>query len=248
MSRIAPPSSLFDGTPASDADVYQRLLDLVVRGELVPGSRLTEPMVAERLDVSRTPAREAMHRLQLEGLLIPDGGGERPRVAVAPLDAPEAREVYRTTGLLESAAARAAADMPGSARSTLARSLARFDKAFRTEAARTDADATVLFTNHHGFHQLIAERCAGPVTQMLLQALHPRRARYEWFHAPLVQTAGQSFDRTYQEHDAIVEAIASGSASQIEQAVRRNWHKAADRLAAAIQHLQKTETEKKRPR
>jgi len=118
MPRSNAQSALFDGTPLSRANVYDRLRDLVVRGELAPSTRLTEPMVAERLGISRTPARQAMHRLQLEGLLVPDGGGERPRVAVAPLDADEATEVYRTTGMLESASARGGRSASRSASAT----------------------------------------------------------------------------------------------------------------------------------
>ena len=234
MPRPSSPSALFDGTPLSEANVYDRLRDLVVRGELAPSSRLTEPMVAERLGISRTPARQAMHRLQLEGLLVPDGGGERPRVAVAPLDADEAMEVYRTTGLLESAAARTVANLPAGQRHRLAESMASYDEAFRKEAAKARPDATKLFANHHGFHQVLVVACATAVTRMLLTTLFPRRARYEWFHGPLARTAGQSFTDTYREHDAIVEAVAGGTATQVERSVRHNWEEAAERLAAAI--------------
>lgn len=234
MPRATTQSALFDGTPLSRANVYDRLRDLVVRGELAPSTRLTEPMVAERLGISRTPARQAMHRLQLEGLLVPDGGGERPRVAVAPLDADEAMEVYRTTGMLESAAARTVANLPPGQRQRLAERMTDFDLAFRKEAARTRPDPTRLFANHHGFHQVLVRACASAVTRMLLTTLFPRRARYEWFHGPLARTAGQSFTDTYREHDAIVQAVASGTASQVERTVRNNWEEAAERLAAAI--------------
>lgn len=234
MPRSNAQSALFDGTPLSRANVYDRLRDLVVRGELAPSTRLTEPMVAERLGISRTPARQAMHRLQLEGLLVPDGGGERPRVAVAPLDADEATEVYRTTGMLESASARAVAGLPAGQRQRLAESMAAFDEAFRKEAAKSRPDPTRLFANHHGFHQALVQACASAVTRMLLTTLFPRRARYEWFHGPLARTAGQSFTDTYREHDAIVEAVATGTATQVERAVRHNWDEAAERLAAAI--------------
>jgi DNA-binding GntR family transcriptional regulator len=236
MPRSNTQSALFDGTPLSRANVYDRLRDLVVRGELAPSTRLTEPMVAERLGISRTPARQAMHRLQLEGLLVPDGGGERPRVAVAPLDANEAMEVYRTTGMLESASARAVASFPAGQRQRLADSMAAFDEAFRKEAAKARPDPTRLFANHHGFHQALVHACASAVTRMLLTTLFPRRARYEWFHGPLARTAGQSFTDTYREHDAIVDAVAGGTATQVERAVRHNWDEAAERLAAAIRY------------
>jgi len=59
--------------------VYDDLRELNVRGRLAPGARVTEADVAARLGVSRTPAREAMRRLQQEGLLVPTAGALRSR-------------------------------------------------------------------------------------------------------------------------------------------------------------------------
>ena len=50
--------------------VYQTLRKAILKGELRPGERLREIQLAERLGVSRTPVREAMHRLEMEGLVV----------------------------------------------------------------------------------------------------------------------------------------------------------------------------------
>lgn len=218
--------------PAGDA--FGRLLDLVVRGELAPGSRLTEPMLAERLGLSRTPIREAMQRLQLEGLLVHAGGGERPRMAVAPLDIDEARAVYQTTGLLEGAGARVVHTWPVTRRRALASALRLADQEFRTVSHERAPDPGMLFAKHHAFHQRLVDETATPVSRGLLQSLGPRLARYEWFHGPLLQLAGLPFAPTYDEHRAIVDAVRSGTADDVEQAVRTNWTNAAERLADAI--------------
>lgn len=217
--------------PVSVAD---RLRALVVCGEFAPAMRLTEPVVAARLGVSRTPAREAMHQLQMEGLLVWDGGGARPRMAVAPLDADEARAVYEATGLLEGAGARAAAGWSSADRHTLAERLRLLDHAFREATRHAVLDAGSLFASHHAFHNALVEATADPVVRDLLRVLSPRRMRYEWFHGPLLRMAGHPFAPTYDEHHAIVEAIAEGTARDIEQAVRGNWSNAAERLARAI--------------
>lgn len=216
------------------ASPTDRLRSLIVTGALAPASRLTEPAVAARLGVSRTPAREAMHQLQMEGLLVQDGGGARPRVAVAPLDADEAQSVYVATGLLEGAGARAAAAWSTADRRALARRLRQLDRTFHTLTRDAVLDEGRLFAAHHAFHQALVDATADRVTRDLLRVLSPRRMRYEWFHGPLLRIAGQPFTPTYDEHHAIVKAITSGTATQIEQAVRGNWSNAAKRLARAI--------------
>ncbi|MCZ6489760.1 MAG: GntR family transcriptional regulator, partial [Acidobacteria bacterium] len=50
-------------------EVYRVLWRMIVHAELEPGSKVAEEEVASALGVSRTPVREAMHRLEYEGLL-----------------------------------------------------------------------------------------------------------------------------------------------------------------------------------
>lgn len=56
------------------ADVaYQRISEALFSGDLEPGSRLVMDQLAEQLDISRTPVRDALARLQREGLIEPTG-------------------------------------------------------------------------------------------------------------------------------------------------------------------------------
>ena len=77
--------------------VYQRLRDLIVRGRLGPGARVTEAQAAAELGVSRTPVREAMQRLVRDGLLVPANGehGGRTRLVVAPMEVRIERVIKR---------------------------------------------------------------------------------------------------------------------------------------------------------
>ena len=58
--------------------VFNTLRQAILRGELQPGERLMEIQLAQRLGVSRTPVREAIRKLELEGLvlMIPRRGAE----------------------------------------------------------------------------------------------------------------------------------------------------------------------------
>ncbi|MEP7002353.1 MAG: GntR family transcriptional regulator, partial [bacterium] len=64
---------------------YQALRLVIVSGQLPPGSRISERILADRLSLSRTPVRSALHRLEQEGLVSSAGRGRERRLIVAPL-------------------------------------------------------------------------------------------------------------------------------------------------------------------
>ena len=86
-------------------DAYTLVLEAIERGDFQPGSRLVESELAERLGVSRTPVREALQRLETQGLLTRDGRS----LIVASLDHNQLAELYTVRSELEGLAARLAA-------------------------------------------------------------------------------------------------------------------------------------------
>ena len=86
--------------------VRHELRQAIKQGRYGPGDRVRESEVLSWLDVSRTPVREAMHRLKADGLLAADpAGGYR----VAGLDSRQVQEFYEVRATLEAQAARSAA-------------------------------------------------------------------------------------------------------------------------------------------
>ncbi len=213
-------------------DPYHRLRDLIVRGRLAPGAPLVEADAAKHLGVSRTPVREALQRLRRDGLAVTTGGGERPRLAVAPLSRAAVLELYRAAGALEGLAARNVARLGRDDRNDLASRMALNDAAFRRVNRAANPDWDLLFEHHDAFHRELQDASSGPHTRALLDALRPQVDRYEWFFAPLT---GPDFSRTYEEHDDIVRTVRSGSAIALERTVRANWFNGAERLAAVIE-------------
>lgn len=85
---------------------YEELRSAIVQGRLVPGTLVVETDLAEMLGVSRTPVREALLRLELEGYLIRQTGG---RLVVHWHTRKGLDDLYRVRELLEGYAARLAA-------------------------------------------------------------------------------------------------------------------------------------------
>ena len=85
--------------------VYENLKEAIIEGSLAPESRVVETRFAEALGISRTPVREAMHKLEREGLLRQDPKGG---FYVVGLTREDIEEAFGIRGVLESYAARLA--------------------------------------------------------------------------------------------------------------------------------------------
>ena len=86
-------------------DAHRMILDAIEGGTFLPGDRLVESELAERFGVSRTPVREALQRLETQGMLRRDGRS----LIVASLDHNQLAELYAVRTELEGLAARLAA-------------------------------------------------------------------------------------------------------------------------------------------
>lgn len=86
--------------------VFENLKQAIINGKIPPGQRLVENRLAETLGISRTPVREAIHKLEREGFL-----GKRPRggFVVLGLDSIDIEETFGIRSVLEGYAARLAA-------------------------------------------------------------------------------------------------------------------------------------------
>jgi len=92
-------------TRPAQKDAYGLILDSIDEGIYKPGDRLVESELADRFGVSRTPVREALQRLETQGMLTRDGRS----LIVASLDHTQLAELYVVRGELEGLAARLAA-------------------------------------------------------------------------------------------------------------------------------------------
>ncbi|MHB8767330.1 MAG: GntR family transcriptional regulator, partial [Deferrisomatales bacterium] len=170
-SRPAPLADLVVERPvAIRRTVYDSLREELLSGRLAAGSRLVEGQLAERIGVSRTPIREALHLLEREGLVepIPRGGYRVKTVSWA-----EVEEICEIRALNEGLAARWA----------IARMGAEDLRALEECVARSEAEARAGQTRHFAdrdaeFHELLARASGSARLAELCQTLRRHMLLY----------------------------------------------------------------------
>jgi DNA-binding GntR family transcriptional regulator len=209
---------------------YEELRHIIVWGQLPPGSRISERIVADRLGLSRTPVRSALHRLEQEGFVASIGRDRERRLIVAPLTMSDAQEVYSIVGHLEGLAARMAAGLPVARRKEVVAHLRQVNGTLAARA-RGGGDATDFFELDIEFHRGYVEGVAGPRLLTLHRAIKPQSDRYTRVYVTVFLNQVAT---SVREHATIVDAIARGDADAAQLAAETNWYNAAERLAHVI--------------
>ncbi len=189
-------------------EVYTRLRRAILDSAYPAGTKLVEADLAAALSISRTPIREALHKLELEGLVerVPGAAGLR----VVGLSREGVEEIYGIRAALEGyAAGLAAARMTSEA---VARLSALLDASAEAVAA---GDAEALLKVNTEFHEAIYQVAGSPRLEGLVRSLHEQVMRYR---AATLEIHGQG-QVGLDEHRAILEALAAGDAARAERLV-----------------------------
>lgn len=230
-SPRAPKSGLQSLPDSRLTQVYERLRSLIVSGQIAPGTRLVEVDIAARLNVSRTPVRSALQRLQQEGYVLLSPGLQQARQVVAPLTQDDARELFHLVGELEALASEAAARLAPSVRRSLVAELRALNRELDREAKKARPDHALLQDLDERFHARYVAVGAGPRLSAIHEAVKPQAQRYERLYISML--AGE-ISTSVTEHNDIIRAINAGDPEAAHETVRTNWRNAAERLAAAI--------------
>jgi GntR family transcriptional regulator, rspAB operon transcriptional repressor len=180
--------------------VYERLRDDIVSGELQPGAQLVEARIAEELGVSKTPVREALIRLQRDGLVaIEPYRGAR----VAQPSPEDVREILELRRLLECQIARDLANRrPPDVIRALQRSIDRCWGALASGDRRRFLDCLTEFSD------VQAEACGNSRMARLLVDL---RSVLLVIGTTSLRAPGRE-RRSVEEHEMILDAIKAGDA------------------------------------
>ncbi|WP_454856432.1 GntR family transcriptional regulator [Rhizobium binxianense] len=187
--------------------VYEQLIDLLIRGELRPGDVITERRMAERLNASRTPLREALARLESEGLIYkqPNRG-----VTVSPFSTEAFVEVLNVRILLESEAARLAAGRIPSGR------IEKIRQALNALAEKTSPSLSDIWEVDDFLHGEIADAAGNALMASMIRDLRRRTHVYNSYRQGMKPT----FD--VEENTMLLDAIASGDQDRARQAMVRH--------------------------
>lgn len=150
--------------------VFNTLRQAILKGELEPGERLMEIQLAERLGVSRTPIREAIRKLELEGLvlMIPRKGAE-----VAEISEKSLREVLEVRRSLEELAIELACQ-----RITPEELTALEEAENRFARAVEDGEVMAIAESDENYHELIYQATANDRLVQILNNLREQMYRY----------------------------------------------------------------------
>ncbi len=187
---------------SSLADIVARAItERVVTGEFQPEEKLSEARVAELVGVSRSPVREAFHRLSREGLLIIQ---PRRGTIVSSISAREAIEFYDCRILLETECARLAAPHAGEAIGRIQNALGDMQRA----ASERRLHDYLLQVG--AFHEGVQDCCPNRVLVGVIQSMWRRAMR---FRSVAIRYEDR-LDRSFVQHAALLEALSAGSAER----------------------------------
>ncbi len=190
--------------------VFKTLRNAIVHGEFEPGERLMEVTLAKRLGVSRTPVREAMRMLELEGLvvMIPRRGAEVARITAKDLsDALEIR-----VALEDLAAGLACKRIDDDGRARLRQVCDDFKRAVNSKVIPEIVDADVAF--HNAIMDVTNNQRLINMAQSLREQVYRYRVEY-------VKDLSYH-DKLVAEHEALMNAILDGDVDKAKEITRKH--------------------------
>ena len=201
-------------------EVYGLLYAQLMGRTIKPGSRISIDNLARELGVSQTPIREALSRLEAEGLVVKTHLiGYR---ASEQLDRERLDQLYTLRLLLEPYAARHAA-----MRMTKAQRLSLDELAAQMDAARADYDAFARLDE--AFHDLIAQAGGNELIQETLARLHIHVHLFRLFR-PAQATSG-----AMEEHAEILTGLHAGDGDAAETAMHRHIERSHKRFRSGFE-------------
>lgn len=190
--------------------VFNTLRQAILKGELEPGERLMEIQLAERLGVSRTPIREAIRKLELEGLvlMIPRKGAE-----VAKISEKSLRDVLELRRSLEELAIELACQRMTEEEID---ELEDAQRAFRE--AVDSKDVMLMAEADEKYHEIIYQ---GTKNSRLVQILNNLREQMYRYRLEYIKDADKR-QILLIEHDNILKAVRNRKVAEAKTAMREH--------------------------
>jgi len=187
--------------------IFKYIKTQIINGNYKPGESLVESKLAEELGVSRTPIREAVHLLELEGLveITPNKGA-----IVVGISSKDVEDIYAIRQLVEGLAARWAAERISEHDK---KEMEKILDLMEFYANRGEIDEVAKLDNQ--FHHFIYEASGSKILNLTLSNLHQyvQLARQESLQIP------DRLDKTLSEHRAILQSFFDNEPQEAEKNV-----------------------------
>lgn len=226
----APGAHFLPARRALADDVYDAVLALLMDQVIEPGSRASIDGIARQLNVSPTPVREALARLESEGLVVKQA--LKGYTAAPLLDSEGLRQLFEMRRLMEPYATRNAV---GELTTETLAELEELCEAMHAsgEAAQSGDDRFRDYKDFAdqdaAFHRIIAEHSGNALLSDAIARLrsHMHQYRIYFKHGVVEETSG--------EHEAVLEALRAGDAAAAERAMLDHVTKSYTRISASLE-------------
>ncbi|MFZ9510108.1 MAG: GntR family transcriptional regulator [Burkholderiaceae bacterium] len=208
--------------PTLVEQVHKAILSDIASGKLPAGARIIQEQIAQELGVSRQPVQQALTLLRKEGVLS-DAPGRG--LQVAPLDLAHVQQMYAVRAVIDGLAFRKAAEMSAARAKDKGPALIRAGR-----KAAASGSVSAMIAADMAFHEFIYALSGNPLVAPAMQT--------HWTHAQRVM--GEVLMRDdkprdiWDQHEALLEAVASGKGTQAERMARQHIIEAADFMIARL--------------
>jgi DNA-binding GntR family transcriptional regulator len=220
-------SSLNQQISLSD-QAYESIRKTISSGSLKAGERITERWLAQQLKVSPTPIREALHRLEQEGLLQrSDDRG----LYIYEMSNSEIKELFYLVSILRGAAARIAAT-----KITEAKLRELQDLVDVGESVLNSASVEEVFNNAYEFHNIIIQASEN---ELLINFLDTANVFYKRYRLRAMEEGLKSDAKdlrtSLREHIAILDALRAHDADKVEQLTQAHIRRVGDLVVSSME-------------
>ncbi|NLU84383.1 GntR family transcriptional regulator [Rhodococcus sp. HNM0569] len=205
--------------------IADQLREKILDGSYGPGEQLSEAALASQLEVSRGPVREALQRLSQEGLLV----SHRNRgVFVVELTAADVAEIYAARDAVETAAAQTVYALPEARKKHAVDKLAKIVAGMPKPIAANDWARVAK--QDLKFHQTLVE-ATGNSRLVRIYSTLAAESRICMVH---LENAYNRPHALAEEHQRLVDLLASGSLSELEKAIHEHLETAVRDLTSLM--------------
>lgn len=212
--------------------IYEKLKENIVELIYKPEKALVETTLAKEFGVSRTPLRQALHRLEFEGLLVKQPNG---RLSVSPMSIQEAKEIFAVREVLEGLIAREACVHIAKSNNFKAIIQRIEDVTYLMRKAAEENRRQDIVIYGSDFHSLLEENSNNATAVNMLNQINNHVMRY--------RRLGAYKDPKYpsilpvEEHEYILEQLKAKDDLAVEAAMRQHIKRSLKNTIAAISFI-----------